>query len=257
MNIGVIQGRLSPPIEGFQERPKDWQREFGLLDQIGLTHIEWVVTKRSFDNNPLFSSCISGLPISSVCADFVVQEGFLNQTIMSTQLSRLCQAVLKNGLNHITIPLLEESSVEDKGLRNEFIAAIELVMEMFPDIVFLIEPELSIQSTADLLGAVSSLRLTYDTGNITSLGISNDDYIREFSERILHIHLKDRTNRSGVIETVLPGSGDTPFQEIFCLINELCGQSVAFTIQTARGPCGCEIQTVSEHLNYFRSLWNE
>ena len=25
--IGIIQGRLSPPIEGFQETPKNWKAE--------------------------------------------------------------------------------------------------------------------------------------------------------------------------------------------------------------------------------------
>ena len=27
MKIGIIQGRLSPPNEGFQECPEDWKRE--------------------------------------------------------------------------------------------------------------------------------------------------------------------------------------------------------------------------------------
>ena len=36
MNIGIIQGRLSPPIEGFQECPINWKREFNLLSGLGL-----------------------------------------------------------------------------------------------------------------------------------------------------------------------------------------------------------------------------
>ena len=51
MNIGVIQGRLSPPIEGFQECPVDWKREFDLLGRLGFTHIEWIVTKENFYTN--------------------------------------------------------------------------------------------------------------------------------------------------------------------------------------------------------------
>ena len=31
MNIGIIQGRLSSPEEGFQECPKNWEKEFELL----------------------------------------------------------------------------------------------------------------------------------------------------------------------------------------------------------------------------------
>ena len=40
MKIGIIQGRLSRPVEGFQECPVDWRREFDLLPEIGLNHIE-------------------------------------------------------------------------------------------------------------------------------------------------------------------------------------------------------------------------
>ena len=28
MNIGILQGRLSPPNGGFQEFPKDWKKYF-------------------------------------------------------------------------------------------------------------------------------------------------------------------------------------------------------------------------------------
>ena len=50
MKIGIIQGRLSSPDEGFQECPVDWKREFDLLRGLNLTHIEWIVTKEKFDS---------------------------------------------------------------------------------------------------------------------------------------------------------------------------------------------------------------
>ena len=34
MKLGVIQGRLSKPIKGFQECPDDWEREFNLLSDL-------------------------------------------------------------------------------------------------------------------------------------------------------------------------------------------------------------------------------
>ena len=34
--IGIIQGRLSKPDNGFQETPIDWNREFNLLPKLGL-----------------------------------------------------------------------------------------------------------------------------------------------------------------------------------------------------------------------------
>ena len=94
MNIGIIQGRLSPPDEGFQECPKDWQREIELLPSLGLTHVEWIVTKENFSNNPIFSS--RRLPadkISSVCADFFVDPIFNNFTTLGDYMDLFCDAL--------------------------------------------------------------------------------------------------------------------------------------------------------------------
>jgi len=51
MKLGVIQGRLSKPIDGkIQEFPLDgWEKEFLILDDLKLNHIEWIITKKSFD----------------------------------------------------------------------------------------------------------------------------------------------------------------------------------------------------------------
>ena len=47
MKLGLLQGRLSPPVGGFQEFPKDWEREFRIADELGLNHIDWLVTNIS------------------------------------------------------------------------------------------------------------------------------------------------------------------------------------------------------------------
>ena len=60
MRLGILQGRLSPPNGGFQEFPKDWKEEFELALDLGLKHIDWLVTKNcTHESNALFS----GLPI--------------------------------------------------------------------------------------------------------------------------------------------------------------------------------------------------
>ena len=99
-NIGIIQGRLSQPIEGFQECPNDWKGEFDLLPSLGLNHIEWIVTKKSFSNNPLFSEDLSNYPISSICADNLVDSGTIAY-IYNTKFLRKCQFC-----SHIRQPLL-------------------------------------------------------------------------------------------------------------------------------------------------------
>ena len=79
MRIGIIQGRLSRPIEGFQECPVNWQQEFSLLPELNLNHIEWIVTKKSFGTNPIFTDDVSRYPISSICADNLVDERIIDK----------------------------------------------------------------------------------------------------------------------------------------------------------------------------------
>ena len=60
--IGIIQGRLSESINGhIQEFPyKTWEDEFNVLNKLGLTHIEWIITNSSFKTScfPFNSSTI-------------------------------------------------------------------------------------------------------------------------------------------------------------------------------------------------------
>ena len=66
MKLGIIQGRLSKPTEGFQECPTDWKREFLILETLKLNHIEWIVTKKSFNNNPLFNEDLSKIGVEFI-----------------------------------------------------------------------------------------------------------------------------------------------------------------------------------------------
>jgi hypothetical protein len=63
MKVGIIQGRLSKPDNGFQECPVDWKKEFDLLETLNLNHIEWIVTKYLFKTNPIFSEDVTNFPI--------------------------------------------------------------------------------------------------------------------------------------------------------------------------------------------------
>ena len=55
MKLGVLQGRLQPPVDGhIQEFPTKWFAEFKLLKDLDLHYLEWIVTKPSFSTNPIF-----------------------------------------------------------------------------------------------------------------------------------------------------------------------------------------------------------
>ena len=95
--------------------------------------------------------------------------------------------------------------------------------------------------------------VTYDTGNMTSYGSDHSEYIQAVAHKIDNVHLKDRTYDA---KTVSPGTGDTNFKLIFNELKKI-GYNGIYTIQTARGNDGDEVNTILEHKKYFEELYNE
>ena len=253
MKIGIIQGRLSPPDEGFQECPADWKREFKILGRLGLSHVEWIVTKQSFHSNPIFLRDVRDYPIHSVCADNIVSSLIDNRDFLQHNLFPICQAALRNDIKSVTIPLLEDSSLEDDKKLDNFCKSFSYVCARYPSIKFSLETELSLSKIPKLLNVSNNIFLTYDTGNTTSYGISHEKYILNFSDRITNVHIKDR-NLSGTSVPLL--TGDTEFNDIFTNLVKN-GYKGVYTLQTARGSSKKEEETISNHAKIIRRVYNE
>ena len=251
MKIGIIQGRLSPPVEGFQECPKDWQREFNLLEELGLSHIDWIVTKHSFKNNPIFFEDLKDYPINSICADNLVDETMLGE--LNSGLIPICNAAVRNNIKNITIPLLEDSSVKNKLKRKIFINLMLPIADKYKDLNFSFEAELEAEKLLEIVDLRDNFFVTYDTGNITSCGFDHEKYINLVKHKIDNVHLKDRTCDA---KTVEPLTGDTDFDLIFKILNNI-GYNGAYTLQTTRERFGNEIDTISRHKKTFEEIMNE
>ena len=117
----------------------------------------------------------------------------------------------------------------------------------------MIEAELGIEELREILNVNSNIYVTYDTGNITSFGLSHDEYINSFLPKIKNVHLKDRT-KSG--HTVAPFSGDTDFYLILKKLVDM-NYNCLYTLQTARGPSGREKDTILKHKEKFEEVINE
>ena len=261
--IGIIQGRLSKPFEGFQECPYNWKREFDLLQELGLNHVEWIVTKERYFENPIHSSDLKEFRISSVCADFLVNKNFLTDEVYWERFNAICQAAQKNQISFITIPLLEGSSVLDDERRKEFIKRMASFSSRYPDLNFSIEAELASESLLEIVDLFENAYVTYDTGNMTSFGVDHVQYLDRIKHKLNNIHLKDR-NRNG--ESFLPGAGETDFALIFNELkrtayngvhtNQKTAYNGLYTIQTAREKDGDEKQTILNHKKYFKEVYN-
>jgi len=257
MKLGVIQGRLSPPTEGFQETPAEWEKEFSLIEKLGLNHVEWVITQNNFDQNPILSRNLKGLDISSFCADFLISKDFFKDKLVADRLEKICAAVEQNSFSTVTLPLLEESSVANKEIRRQAVSFLRRIVRHYPNIDFLVEAELEENSLVDLLESVPELNIVYDTGNMTTVGVDHHDYLTRFKERIRQVHLKDRIMVNRRSETVSPGSGETPFREIFSTLRYFGDNffnDLTFTLQTAREKTGDELATIARHADFFRSI---
>ena len=254
MRIGIVQGRLSPPDEGFQECPSNWEREFNLLGALDLNHIEWIVTKETFDFNPIHTVDLRRYPISSVCADFIIDENFLDVKYLENYFRPICDLVRKNKIQCLTIPLLEKSSVVDYDMCDRWANVIYPYLYDYRDIKFLIEAELGIDELNGLLSTSPDLGITYDTGNITSFGLDHELFIDSFRDEITQVHIKDRIRNP--LETVIPGEGDTNFSLIFDKLKSINYDGL-YTLQTARENDGDEVETIKKHKQIIEGFYNE
>tara|TARA_R110000824_G_scaffold67377_5_gene174495 strand:+ start:21511 stop:22287 length:777 start_codon:yes stop_codon:yes gene_type:complete len=256
MKLGIIQGRLSEPVGGhIQEFPKDWKKEFVSLESLGLSHVEWLVTKNSWLNNPIMESpkYVEKFPISFVCLDILVDDRISEPDFLNEKLESVCEKICDTSLTNLTIPLLEGSSMEDDTKRAKFCKLIKEFGDRFPMINFSFEAELQKEQLLEIVSLCDNFFVTYDTGNITSYGINHSEYIDFFKHKINNVHLKDRTVNA---ITVTPLTGDTNFDLIFNSLNKI-DYNGAMTMQTARSTTGKEIETINKHKDVFMRLYEK
>ena len=252
MKIGIVQGRLTTPVGNrIQEFPIFWKHELDSLKKINLNHIEWIVTKDSFPYNPIFFNDLSEYPISSICADNLIDTRISDEEFLKFQLYPICKAALRSKIEYITIPLLEDSEVSERNKRQEFCNNILQASRDFPNLKFSFEAELHPELLQEIINLSNRFFVTYDTGNMTSCGFIHEKSINLLFDKINNVHLKDRTYDG---KTMLPGSGETNFENIFQFLNGK-GYNKLFTLQTAREKTGDEKETILKHKKYFEELY--
>ena len=106
--IGIMQGRLSPRIDGkIQAYPaKTWQKEFEIAKEVGYSTIEWIVEK-PLEINALMSKSgmqeikeiilKTGVRVDYVCADIFMQQPLVR---MSEKIKEENKKILEQILNN-------------------------------------------------------------------------------------------------------------------------------------------------------------
>jgi L-ribulose-5-phosphate 3-epimerase len=251
MRLGIIQGRLLPPVNNkIQEFPKDnWQQEFDILTQVDLNHIEFIVTKDSFSDFTGLSLKNFSNRISAVCCDNIIDEDFYKLEFLTKQLIPICELAKRDGIQNINIPLLEQSSLTEDNFE-EFSRNILEISNTY-DLNFNFEIESPLEVSLSLVNLSDRFYFIYDTGNLNYIKVDHKDYIENIILKISQVHLKDRDSDG----SHYPGSGTTNFKLIFDLLRKY-NFSGPFTIQTKRGDSGLESKTIQQHSLFFKTLWN-
>jgi hexulose-6-phosphate isomerase len=262
--IGIMQGRLSPRIDGkIQAYPATtWQKEFEIAQEIGYAAIEWIVEKPVETNALMTDSgkaeikrviASTGVRIDYVCADIFMQQPLVRMTAETkSQNKDYLLQILKNakevGAIGVEIPFVDNSSIKNDKEKREFIDTMQDTFKLAKDldIKISLETDLSPIAFKELLELIDLdfVQANYDIGNSASLGFDPKEELEAYGKKILNVHVKDR-KLGGT--TVPLGTGSADIQGVFQKLNEI-GYAGGITMQAARGEN--DIDIAKEQLSY-------
>jgi L-ribulose-5-phosphate 3-epimerase len=256
--IGIMQGRLVPPIDGrFQCFPRDhWEDEFALAANAKLDCIEWIYDLHGADKNPLSSDTgiekmnlltkTHGVKIVSLCADYFMELPLVRATTpeFDERLSFLewllyrCQLV---GITRLVLPFVDASHIDTDFEMETVCTALNRAMQTVEKTGVEIHLETSLPPGhfSTLLSKIPHpmLKVNYDSGNSSSLGYIPNDEFAEYGPRIGSVHIKDRILGGG---TVPLGMGNADFKALAQCLEEI-NYTGDFILQAARGSSGEEV----------------
>ena len=256
--IGVMQGRLVPPVAGrIQAFPgANWEAEFPLAAAAQLRCIEWIYDAYGKDVNPLASRSgidrmrrtmsDTGVAVRSVVADIFMDFPLVRATPEElrdrvSMLLTLLERCVDTGIGRIVLPFVDASSIRTRNDEAQARSAIEAALTTAEglDIELHLETDLEPEQFARFLEPFprSTVFVNYDSGNSASLGFRAAEEFAAYGDRVGSVHIKDRV-RGG--STVPLGTGDADFDAIFTALDQV-GYRGDLILQVARGTPGDEL----------------
>lgn len=248
---GIVQGRLTPQVDGFiQNFPDDWRSEFEIAKKLNASHIEWI---DGAPNGSYELAAIKEFPndviVSAICCDWLVVNPQINQFefLRRAKLLTVVEEAIRLGISKIVLPFLEGSS-----LRFDADNAIEYIKdfaELYTNVSFSLETDLDVVTLTRLLGNLpKNVNVTFDTGNLTRLGFDLNEHIDAYADRIDNVHIKDVDLRG---KTVALGTGIAELGALKKILKSNAAEY--FTFQTARAP-GNEIETYEHNVRTIEKI---
>ncbi len=244
MRIGFMQGRFaSPETELLQSFPhRQWKNELSVAHIHNFNLMEWVID--DWNNNPLLdkneaqvvhqflSDC--EIDVESIDAMCFMYHPFWKAHKKSDRdiLIKRTFEVLEKISEHttiksITIPLVDNGSITNSSQQQWFCDVIK-EWQCLPKI--LIESDMPPYDLLKMLKQMINIGITYDTGNIASMGYSPYEEISLCRSYIKNVHIKDRIlfGRSKIL-----GFGNTDFEKVFRALKDTQYEG-NFILQAAR-----------------------
>ena len=272
--IGIMQGRLVLPkgrgiqFFPFSERSpegrEEWKEEFQSAKEIGIQEIDFIFDMDRYQENPLWSEegiaeiqkaiAESGVVVRHICADFFMRRPFFRVSEEERKenidiLKRLIAAAKEIGAINIEIPLVDNSSIKTEEEKDILVKSVsECLLEAKKNgITISLEADLPPTELLDLVKRFD-VKITYDSGNSSSLGYDAYEEISTYGQYLSNVHIKDRVLGG---TTVPLGTGDANFEGLFKGLQE-AGYEGSFTLQAARQEDGKEAETIISYVEFIK-----
>lgn len=268
-NIAIMQSRLTPPKgRGIQFFPFDeWENEFSIAKQLGISGIEFVFPFHRFEDTPLWSdegrqklrriTHESGVSVHAVSADYFVEAPFFSSDkLVASKSEDILFKLIENcslaKIDALEIPILDRAVPKDDVERQHLVDVLKKADKkaIRLGVSLDLEIEKSAEYTLALLDEVDSknIKVVYDTGNAIALGFDIERELEILSGRLHNIHIKNRNEKMGSIPL---DNSLINFASIFKKIREI-NYTGWITLQVARGSDATETKTVSEQISFIK-----
>ena len=243
--LGFMQGRLiDPPLgDDLDWFPfKNWKEEFPLAEKLSFDYIELVIDRKGSLENPIYSfkqrkkinSLFKkhNLKPFSCCINFIIDSSLSENNVLKRS-CKIIEYLKEIGIQFIIIPLFGESNPDNSDL--SLIKNLNILVSKAENLKMniLLESNIDTELLLNILSQIDnqSLGIVYDVGNATFSGKNINYDLDLLSEKIYHVHLKDK-DRNG--RNVLLGSGLVDFTNFFKLLIKY-NYKGSFTLETSRG----------------------
>ena len=265
--IGVMQGRLSPLVEGkIQAFPwAHWEAEFSSAPATGVSCLEWTLDHDRLAENPLMtapgrarSKALSrehGVEVPSLTADFAMQAPFWKaeepeRAALLAVFNDVVAACGALGIGIMVVPLVDNGALGTDGERQLLESAL---LDLTPRLAQLgvriaFESDFAPARLANFIDGFPAAQfgINFDSGNSASLGWDPAEEIALLGPRILNVHIKDRL-RGGT--TVPLGAGAADLPRVFTRLRE-AGYAGRYILQTARAADGEHVETIRRYVTF-------